>query len=126
MGCGRKGIQRKNGGIDGGGLSVCLPLVILPSTIKYRRSFLLAPAHPDGPGKRAVTRLWYHNCFQFSSSPDSISPIKDPDITEWTAQWIAEKVKQIMGTKRLLTVCKLTTGLTISASCDATPGLPLA
>jgi len=57
------------GGIDGGGLlisprgwcppglSVCLPLVILPSTMKSR-SFLLAPAHPGGPGKRAVKWLW--------------------------------------------------------------------
>ena len=34
------------------GLSVCLPLVILPSTTKARRSFLLALAHPDGPGKK--------------------------------------------------------------------------
>jgi len=40
------------------GLSVCLPLVMLPGTIKSRRSFLLAPAHPGGPGKRAVKRLW--------------------------------------------------------------------
>jgi len=32
------------------GLSVCLPLVILYSTIKSRRSFLLAPAHPRGGG----------------------------------------------------------------------------
>jgi len=39
------------------GLSMCLPLVILPSTIKSRRSFLLAPAHPGGPGKRAVKQL---------------------------------------------------------------------
>jgi len=45
---------------------------------------------------------------------------------EWTAQWIAENVKQITGTKRLLTVPRPTTGLTISASCDATPGLSLA
>jgi len=35
-----------------------LPVVILRSTIRSRRSFLLAPAHPDGPGKRAVKRLW--------------------------------------------------------------------
>jgi len=32
---------------------------ILPSTIKSRRSFLLAPAHPGGPRKRAVQRLWW-------------------------------------------------------------------
>ena len=36
---------------------VCLPLLILPCTIKSRSS-LLAPAHPDGPGKRAMKRLW--------------------------------------------------------------------
>jgi len=31
--------------------------VIFPCTIKSRRRFLLAPAHPGGPGKRAVKRL---------------------------------------------------------------------
>ena len=36
--------------------SACLPLLIFPCTIKSR-SFL-APAHPGGPGKRAVKRLW--------------------------------------------------------------------
>jgi len=36
--------------------SVCLPLLIIPCTIKSRSS-LLAPAHPGGPGKRAVKRL---------------------------------------------------------------------
>jgi len=35
---------------------VCLPLLIFPCTIKSRSS-LLAPAHPGGPGKRAVKRL---------------------------------------------------------------------
>jgi len=40
------------------GLSVCLPSVILPSTIKSRRSFVLAPAHAGDPGKGAVKRLW--------------------------------------------------------------------
>jgi len=35
------------------GWSVCLPLLICPCTIKSRSS-LLAPAHPGGPGKRAV------------------------------------------------------------------------
>jgi len=35
------------------GWSVCLPLLITPCTIKSRSS-LLAPAHPGGPGKRAV------------------------------------------------------------------------
>jgi len=39
------------------GLSVCLPLLISPCTIKSR-SFLLAPAHPGGSGKRAVKWLW--------------------------------------------------------------------
>ena len=40
-----------------GGWSVCLPLLIFPCTIKSRSS-LLAPAHPGGPGKRAIIRLW--------------------------------------------------------------------
>ena len=35
----------------------CLPLLILPYTIKSRSS-LLALAHPGGPGKRAVKWLW--------------------------------------------------------------------
>jgi len=39
------------------GLSVCLPLLIFPCTIKSRSS-LLASAHPSGPRKRAVKRLW--------------------------------------------------------------------
>ena len=38
------------------GWLVCLPLLIFPCTIKCRSS-LLAPAHPGGPGKRAVKRL---------------------------------------------------------------------
>jgi len=41
--------------------SVCLPLLIFPCTIKSRSS-LLAPAHPGGPGKRAVKRLWCDGC----------------------------------------------------------------
>jgi len=41
-----------------GGLSVYLPLLIFPWTIKSRSS-LLALAHPGGPGKRAIKWLWY-------------------------------------------------------------------
>jgi len=40
---------------------VCLSLLIFPCTIKSRSS-LLAPAHPGGPGKRAVKRLWCGVC----------------------------------------------------------------
>ena len=40
------------------GWSLCLPLLIFPCTIKSRSS-LLAPAHPGGPGKWAVKRLWW-------------------------------------------------------------------
>jgi len=40
------------------GWSVCLPPLIFPCTIKSRSS-LLAPAHPGGPGRRAVKRLWW-------------------------------------------------------------------
>jgi len=39
------------------GWSVCLPQLIFPCTIKSRSS-LLELAHPGGPGKRAVERLW--------------------------------------------------------------------
>ena len=40
------------------GWSVCLPLLISPCTMKSRSS-ILAPAHPGGPGKRAVKWLWW-------------------------------------------------------------------
>jgi len=43
------------------GWSVCLPLLIFPRTMKSRSS-LLVPAHPGGPGKRAVKRLWWWWC----------------------------------------------------------------
>jgi len=36
---------------------VCLPLLTFPCTIKSRSS-LLAPAHPGGPGKKAVKWLF--------------------------------------------------------------------
>jgi len=67
---GRKGIRPVMNGENGRGghwlvqmecrparWSVCLPLLIFPCTIKSR-SFLLTPAHPDGPEKRVVKRLW--------------------------------------------------------------------
>jgi len=38
------------------GWSVCLHLLMFPCTVKSRSS-VLAPAHPGGPGKRAVKRL---------------------------------------------------------------------
>ena len=43
------------------GWSMCLPLLTFPCTIKSRSS-LLAPAHPGGPGKRAVKRMWCMWC----------------------------------------------------------------
>ena len=39
------------------GWPVCLPLLIFPCTIGLK-SRSLAPAHPGGPGKRAIKRLW--------------------------------------------------------------------
>ena len=48
------------------GWSVCLPLLIFLCNIKSRSS-LLAPAHPGGPGERAVKRLWWcgvRDCFE--------------------------------------------------------------
>jgi len=38
------------------GWSLCVPLLIFPCTIKSR-SYLLAPAHPDGPGERYIKQL---------------------------------------------------------------------
>jgi len=72
-------LARKNIWLDGGGghwlvqmecrpagLSVCLPLLVFPCTIKSRSS-LLAPAHPVGPGKTTVKRLCVCVCgSQFS------------------------------------------------------------
>jgi len=49
--------------------SVCLPLLIFPWTMKSRNS-LLALAHPGGPGKWAVKRLWWW-CFV---SSDLLAP----------------------------------------------------
>jgi len=43
------------------GWSVCLPMLIFRCTIKSRSS-LLALAHPGGPGKRAVKRLFVCVC----------------------------------------------------------------
>jgi len=58
-------------GVDGGGLLISLDGVVPtriigvsascypdPSIIKYRRSFLLAPAYLGGHRKMAVERLW--------------------------------------------------------------------
>jgi len=35
---------------------------ISPCTMKSKRNFLLAPAHPDSPRKRAVNRLCVCQC----------------------------------------------------------------
>ena len=40
---------------------MCLPLLIFPCTISPEAS-LLAPAHPGGPGTRAVKWLWFVVC----------------------------------------------------------------
>jgi len=49
--------------------SVCLPLLIFPCTIMSTNS-LLTPAHPGGPGKRAVKRLWWWLSSNHYSSDD--------------------------------------------------------
>jgi len=55
------------------GWSVCLPLLIFPCTIKSRSS-LLAPAHPGGPGKRAVKWLWWwHAIITENQQPANLS-----------------------------------------------------
>ena len=60
------------------GWSVCLPLLVFPCTIKSRSS-LLAPAHPDGPGKRAVKRLCAymqeHDVFRFTQCREEYESI---------------------------------------------------
>jgi len=60
------------------GWSVCLPLLISPCTIKSRSS-LLAPAHPGGPGKRAVKWLWWCGGALFTFLPWRPTP-------EWFSQ----------------------------------------
>ena len=79
----RKGIRPVKMGDGGGGhwlvrmdwrpagWWVCLRLLIFPCTIKSRSS-LLAPAHPGGPGKRAVKRLW---CMLLSVSKNIGTPL---------------------------------------------------
>jgi len=56
------------------GWSVGLPLLIFHCTMKSRSSFL-APAHPDGPGKRAVKRVCVCVCVQdeYSHTPQVIN-----------------------------------------------------
>ena len=51
---------------------VSLPLLIFPCTIKSRSS-LLAPAHPVGPGKRAVKQMWWCYPNQWSGLVFSLS-----------------------------------------------------
>jgi len=57
------------------GWSVCLPLLISLCTMKSRSS-LLAPAHPDGPGKRAAKGLWW--CAPFCGGDGSPSNTMSP------------------------------------------------
>jgi len=88
--CGRKGIWHKNGGHDGGGLLISpdgvapsrmvgvSAFVILPCTIKSRRRFLLALAHLDSSGKRAIKWLCVCVCvcrckFSLSTLSDGLS-----------------------------------------------------
>ena len=64
--------------------SVCLPLLILPCTVKSRSS-LLAPAHLGGPGKRAVKRLWCGGSFLFIHQVIKIPRIKNRKKECWMA-----------------------------------------
>ena len=68
------------------GWSVCLPLLISPCTIKTRSS-LLAPAHPGGPGKRAVNGCV---CVCVTTSVDMQTSVKyycaTVTITAYTSQ----------------------------------------
>ena len=52
--------------------SMCLPLLILPCTIKSR-SCLLVPSDPGAPGKRAVKRLWSWMTFDVVGSDSWVS-----------------------------------------------------
>ena len=73
--------------------SVCLPLLIFRCTIKSRSS-LLAPAHPDGPGKRAIKRLcvcviphlFTHavccGVYSFVPPPSSVDSEADKDLSD--------------------------------------------
>jgi len=70
------------------GWSVYLPLLIFPCTIKSRSS-LLAPAHPGGPGKRAVKWLWCGGganwyCYQ-AAVEDLFDNTQRPG---WVGSWV--------------------------------------
>jgi len=84
-GCSRKGIRCKNEGNDGGGLLISPDGVasirivgvsasdIFPCTIKSRKRFLLAPAHPGSPGKRVIRRLCDLSVFAFSKRAKKVT-----------------------------------------------------
>jgi len=89
------------------GWSVCLPLLILPCTIKSRSS-LLAPAHPGGPGKRAIEQLWcggggdrlpwYVNAFQYMLNTSHYTGWDQLFTTKlncplWIHQWMSLQCK---------------------------------
>ena len=72
--------------MDGGvpsGWSVCLPLLIFPCTIKSRSS-LLAPAHPGGPGKRAVKWLWCVSAWHWLTLSFCLNHAYSPELTFWS------------------------------------------
>jgi len=93
QGCDKKGIRHKMGELVEVDcwlvrtewcpprLSVCLPLVILPSTMMSRRSFLLAPAHPGRPRRRAVKWLWWCGGTSCFSGPH-VLPVIQPTVSK--------------------------------------------
>jgi len=63
--------------------SMFLSLLIFPCTIKSRSS-LLAPAHPGGPEKRAVKRLWwwFHRSHKTSYLPSVVTMSLSCNVSE--------------------------------------------
>jgi len=90
------------------GLSVYLPLVILPSTIKSTRSFLLAPAHPE---------LSFSCCNEFNLYPKFPSEAgnfwNNPRILKKGYKWLWY---------RLVVFCRISDGTrTVRRLCNLEP-----
>ena len=78
------------------GWSVCLPLLIFPCTTKSRSS-LLAPAHPGGPGNRAVKRLCVCVIYTRDQLEDAAMELRRRDLRQ-----LKKRVTSLVQEKQLL------------------------
>ena len=75
-----------------------MPLLIFPCTIKSRSS-LLAPAHPGGPGKRAVKRLWWWWCGYVDIAARKHIMISQTRERQWGITTLPISPKRVASTK---------------------------